>query len=336
MRPPWFFNLRADAAAILLAGPLVSLALYLAVQQRGPSFLLCALAFALLLDLPHVLHTYIRLFANPADFHRHRQSFWRSLLILALLCSALGTLGQYAILVTIWVYWQPYHVCKQHFGVATLYARKSGYKHSTRHVLLLLICGFAAPLLYRLCHGGFRFGQYQLFGQSLPFSGLQVYTPPLPAWSAGIGYAVFGLAALVYMAREYQAARRAAGLPRFVNLMLAIVLILYNAAYLLISDLYALILIATSVHAIQYHLVCASTVRNLYAQPSEQDNAASPLLHALQRGVRYLTRHPLAWCGALLMASLLVLCSELPTLGILPLIVVLHHFYLDGVIWKRS
>jgi hypothetical protein len=34
----------------------------------------------------------------------------------------------------------------------------------------------------------------------------------------------------------------------------------YNVAYLLVGDLYALILIGTSIHALQYHLVCAATV----------------------------------------------------------------------------
>jgi hypothetical protein len=35
-------------------------------------------------------------------------------------------------------------------------------------------------------------------------------------------------------------------------------------------------------------------------------------------------------------AGMMVLVTEVPTLGVVPLIIVLHHFYLDGVIWKRK
>jgi hypothetical protein len=42
------------------------------------------------------------------------------------------------------------------------------------------------------------------------------------------------------------------------------------------------------------------------------------------------------WVASLGLTSLLVLSLELPSAGLVPLIVVLHHFYLDGVIWKRQ
>lgn len=330
----WFVNARTDTLAVLVAGPLVSVLLLLAVLQ-GPAFLIGALLFALFLDLPHVLHTHIRLLANPVDYRRNRRQFWGSLLVIALVCVGLARAGQFPWLVAIWVYWQPYHVCKQHFGVATLYARKSGYQADTRHVLILVLTGFAAPLLYRVAHGGFQFGNYELFGDKLPFANLRVPTPPLPDGIAAVAYALFALAIAHFVWREARAARtHAQTLPRFVWLMLAVSLALYNLAYLFVSDLYALILIGTSIHAIQYHLVCVSTVKAVLPR-AETPADSSPLLRWLHAGVARIsgTRyHALVLIGV----GLVVLSTEIPSLGIVPLIVVLHHFYLDGVIWKRK
>lgn len=330
----WFLGPRRDTLAILVAGPAISLALLWGIWH-GPAFLIGAALFALFLDLPHVLHTYIRLLADPADFQAHRRPFWWGLAVITVLCIGSAAIGQFALLVSIWVYWQPYHVCKQHFGVATLYARKAGYRAETTHVKALVLSGFAAPIMYRLTHGGFHFGHYVLLGNTLPFSDLMVYTPPMPHWMPWLAYAVFAACTMHFLQREWQGAKRGETLPRFVWVMLAVSLALYNAAYLLVSDLYALILIGTSVHAIQYHLVCVSTV--LAILPRAKTPSDAPFtLRWLHTRVQGFGRHPAYWGGALFVASLLVLATEFPSLGVVPLILVLHHFYLDGVIWKRK
>jgi len=329
----WLVSARADVLAILVAGPVISL-LLLAAAAHGPSFLIGALLFAVFLDLPHVLHTHVRLLANPADYRRNRGQFWGSLAFITTLCVGLAAAGQFLWLVALWVYWQPYHVCKQHFGVATLYARRSGYRRDTQHVLYLMLAGFTAPLLHRMSQGGFRFGDYELFGEKLPFANMLVPTPPVPATLALFAYGLFALAACHFIWREWRDTRTdGAGLPHFVWWMLLVSLALYNAAYLFVSDLYALILIGTSIHAIQYHLVCVSTVKTAVSQartPPDSSAIVRYLHAAVARisGTRWLA-------FALVGAGLVVLATEIPTLGIIPLIVVLHHFYLDGVIWKR-
>lgn len=331
---PWLVGIRSDVFFILLAGPIISLVLLWGIWH-GPAFLIGAALFALLLDIPHLLHTYVALLSNPAEFSRHQRPFWIGLTVISALCIGLALADQFLLLVTIWVYWQPYHVCKQHFGVATMYARKSGYKADTDHVKTLVLAGFAAPLLYRLTHGGFEFGHYVLFGNTLPFSGLTVYASDLPQWTAWAAYAVFAVVAVRFMIKEGRDASRNQALPRFVWIMLALSLALYDAAYLLVGDLYALILIGTSVHAIQYHLVCVSTVKTRLAG-AEAASADASLLGWFHRRVQSLGNHPLYWVGTLFIASSLVMATEFPTLGIVPLILVLHHFYLDGVIWKRK
>jgi hypothetical protein len=326
----WLSSAKVDTVSLLVAGPLISLVLLLAVMQ-GPAFLVCAVLFAVFLDLPHVLHTHVRLLANPADFRRVRVHFWGSLAALTVICVSLGAAKMLPWLIAIWVYWQPYHVCKQHFGVATMYARKAGYQGDTQHVLYLMLAGFAAPLMYRMAHGGFKFGDYELFGDKLPFANVEVPTPPVPGWLAGVAYGLLACALAYFVWREWRAAKT---LPGFVWLMLAVSLALYNAAYLLVSDLYALILIGTSIHAIQYHLVCVSSVKAIL--PIAQIPAdSSPLLKLLHGGVVGISGTRRLWI-VLVSAGAIVLMTEVPTLGVVPLIIVLHHFYLDGVIWKRK
>ncbi|MBL0841811.1 hypothetical protein E3Z27_15545 [Pseudomonas mediterranea] len=329
----WFVSARADTLAILIGGPLISVALLLAIMQ-GPAFLIGALLFALFLDIPHVLHTHVRLFAEPLEYQRHKKRFWASLLVISAVCVGLYALNALPWLVAIWVYWQPYHVCKQHFGVAALYAKKAGYRHSTQPVRDMVLAGFAAPLMYRITHGGFHFGDYQLFGQALPFANISIPTPALDPYWAWLAYGVFAVVTVKFIVTEWAHRRQGEGMPRFVLVMLAVSLGLYNTAYLLVDDLYALILIGTSIHALQYHLVCTSTVlaglRRTQAQPTP-----SGALGVAHDWVRRMGAKPWIWLSTLGLASLLVLSLEMPSVGLVPLIVVLHHFYLDGVIWKR-
>lgn len=330
----WLIGPRIDTFFILMAGPTISVGLFWAIWH-GPAFLIGAALFALLLDIPHLLHTYITMLSNPYDFARYRRPLWTSLIVISLLCVGLAVTNQFVVLVTIWVYWQPYHICKQHFGVAAMYARKAGYRGSTGHVKLLMFAGMVAPLLYRLVHGGFKFGHYVFFGNTMPFSDLSVYTPPIPSWSVWLAYAIFLSAAIRYVWREWADARRGQALPWFVWVMIGISLALYNVAYLMIQDLYALILIGTSMHVFQYHLVCVATVKAKLPFAEMPPDASRVLLWFHER-VKAISRNPWYWAGTLFISSLLVAATEFPTLGIVLLIFVLHHFYLDGVIWKRK
>jgi hypothetical protein len=64
----------------------------------------------------------------------------------------------------------------------------------------LVLSGFLAPLLYQVSHGGFHFGDYQFFGQPLPFANIVVPTPTFaPAW-VWAAYALFALALLRFIA----------------------------------------------------------------------------------------------------------------------------------------
>ncbi|MFN3355732.1 MAG: hypothetical protein ACK418_06950 [Pseudomonas sp.] len=333
VKMPWFVSAKVDTLAILVGGPLISVALLLAIMQ-GPAFLVGALLFALFLDIPHVLHTHVRLFAEPLEYQRHKVQFWAGLVVISVFCVGLYSLNALPWLVAIWVYWQPYHVCKQHFGVAALYAKKAGYKHSTLPIRNMVLAGFAAPLIYRITHGGFHFGNYELFEQTLPFANISIPTPALAPFWAWLAYAVFAGTTLQFLVAERRQQRYQEGLPRFVLVMLAVSLGLYNAAYLLVSDLYALILIGTSIHALQYHLVCTSTVM-AGLRRAETQPAVTGALGVAHGWVKRMGAKPWVWFSTLGLASLLVLSLEMPSVGLVPLIIVLHHFYLDGVILKR-
>jgi len=103
----------------------------------------------------------------------------------------------------------------------------------------------------------------------------------------------------------------------------------YNLSYLLVSDLFALILIATTTHSLQYHLINWTRNNTRFARTENPDE--KKLLLA-----RLSTRKALPlYIG--FFAGLGVLAGQLDTIIFaVPLIFVLHHFYMDGALWKSK
>jgi hypothetical protein len=112
--------------------------------------------------------------------------------------------------------------------------------------------------------------------------------------------------------------------------LIVVVVASYNLSYLLVSDLYAVILIATTMHSLEYHVLCWRPNRKRF-QESQPVQRLAPVLSTLppeRAGVAFGV--VLAGAGALC-ASLMLVGS-----GFVPLVLILHHFYLDGVIWKGA
>jgi hypothetical protein len=120
------------------------------------------------------------------------------------------------------------------------------------------------------------------------------------------------------------------GLPGMAVMTMAVAIMSYNVSYLIVTDLYALILIATSVHSLQYHLI--SWRRNygrFYTGDCYAEAASQPLLARLSR------RHGFGWYALFfLMAGAVLAHAETMLLGIVPLTFVFQHFYMDGILWK--
>ncbi len=326
-RQGWFISPRVDIWFVLGAGALLSIGLFVASQNK-PWFLVAAVLFAVLSDYPHVLQTTARIWLDPRERARHGRHYVVSIVVIG--SAVVGAMfgGLVIVLVTVWAYWQIMHVLKQHYGILNIYAAKNGYRGPRNLAKYLLFAGCLAPVVARAAQG-FQFSEYVFFGYRLPFSNLTVPTPPIPWPVIVLGYVLFAVL-LVLFIREQLTIRRSGGkaLPVMALATMGSAIVSYNLSYLLVSDLFALILIATTTHSLQYHLI--NWTRNHTRFASSPNPAEQRLFLA-----RLTRRRALPWYIATF-AVLGVITGQLDTilLGVIPLTLVLHHFYLDGVIWK--
>lgn len=194
----------------------------------------------------------------------------------------------------------------------------------------VLWLGCASPVVYRVGQG-MRFDEYVVFGRRMPFSGLGLPNIPVPHVLVVAMYCAFACALLLFL-REQRARRRAAEplLPPIVHAILFLAIVSYNLSYLLVSDLYALILIATSVHSFQYHVICWRRNHGHFARNIEAPG--KPLLLARLSQKRNLW----AYTALVVVTGAALANTEWFWLGFIPFVVVLHHFYMDGYIWRSS
>lgn len=327
-QPGWFVNRRVDIFFVFGLGALLS-ALLFATQGHAGVFLVAAVAFSLLSDLPHVLTTSVRVWLDPRERSRYWLHYTISFAVIATVVGVLWFGGWLVPLLAIWAYWQVFHVLKQHFGIMNIYAAKNGYKGPRKLLKYALFSACLAPVIYRASHG-LNFSEYVVFGHRLPFSNLSVPVPPIPGV---LVFAAFAVAAvLCAMAFWEQVKLRRAGqttLPAMAITTIVIAVLSYNLSYLLVSDLFALILIATTTHSLQYHLI-NWTRNNTRFATSDDPNEQKLLLAKLSK------RKALPLYAASL-AGLGILAGQLDTvIFAVPLMFVLHHFYLDGALWKSK
>ncbi|WP_237158697.1 hypothetical protein [Mycolicibacterium fortuitum] len=327
-QPGWFVSRRVDIYFVFGLGALLSAILFAAESHKGV-FLVGAVAFSLLSDLPHVLTTTVRVWLDPRERSRYRLHYLLSFAVVATIVGVLWFGGWLVPLLAIWAYWQVFHVLKQHFGIMNIYAAKNGYKGPRNRLKYALYAACLAPVLYRASHG-LHFSEYEVFGHRLPFSNLSVPVPPIPDVLIVVAYAV--AAVLLALAIAEQVKLRRDGqttLPPMAVATFVIAALSYNLSYLLVSDLFALILIATTTHSLQYHLI--NWTRNNTRFAASTDPGEKKLLLA-----RLSTRKalPLYVAG---LALLGILAGQLDTvIFAVPLMFVLHHFYMDGALWKSK
>jgi hypothetical protein len=325
----WFVGPRVDVFFVLGLGALLSAVIFATTPHKG-AFLCAAVAFAVLSDYPHVFATSARVWLDPRERARYRRRYLVSLCLIAVVLSSLMFTGLTVVVVTVWAYWQVFHVLKQHFGIINIYASKNGYKSSRKLLKHALFAGCLAPVVYRMSHG-LAFSEYEVLGYRLPFSNLVVPTPPVPLAVVVAGFALAGgLVALLILEQVRLHRSGIISLPAMSWATFAVAVISYNLSYIFVSDLFALILIATTTHSLQYHLI--NWTRNntrfrLTTEPHEKK-----LLLARLSSRRALPLYVLCF------AVIGIAAGHLDTLllGVIPLTFVFHHFYMDGAMWKSK
>jgi hypothetical protein len=326
----WFIGRSFDLAFIILGGLLLSLLLYF-TYKFGTGFLTAAALFAVVADFPHVLQTHVRILFDPEEYQVYRREFWWGLLIIGAVVGYFAILGQAATLLLIWVYWQPFHNFKQHDGVIALYAIKAGIRVPRTLARAVLFLGCGAPILYRMTFKGFHFGTYRIFEMQLPFSGMSVPVPPVAPSAVVLAYIFFGSALVLFVVDQVRAARLKQALPFSALASLASAIFCYNFAYIFVDDLFAVILIATAVHSLQYHTLCWVRNNRKFSGKSVLEYQGRTKLLVLLSQKRAFPLYGAALIG------LGGLCALLESVAYsIPLIIILHHFYLDGIIWKSQ
>jgi hypothetical protein len=260
------------------------------------------------------------------------RAFLGSLIIFAICAVYLTSQAGLRFVIMIWLYWQPFHVLKQHLGIAKIYNGKNGYRGPFGNVQASLVLGCLAPVLYRISTSGFKFNHYVLWGRELPFSGMSFPAPPVPHAVVVLCYVFFAAYSLIAIVEQISLARKGEKtlpLATIGNLGLAIVS--FNVAYVFVSSLYATILIASAVHSFQYHALCWCYNHRRSTELPQPDSGAARLLTFLSQKQTI----PL-YVGFILSLGGAVALLDLFASGLIPLIIVLHHFYFDSLIWKPS
>ncbi|MFN6518397.1 MAG: hypothetical protein RMY29_028465 [Nostoc sp. CreGUA01] len=322
-RNNWYYSKELDSFILFGLSPIVALFLAFLIYLKVPDFMGAIIA-GVIIDIPHQAQTHLLLLANPKEFAKFKSHYFISAILIAAFCTFFAVTGNILIPVTVWAYWLIIHIILQHFGIATLYARKGGYSGDTSDIKYLVLIGSMVPIIYRMATTGITFGT--------PINEIQIVTPAIPIWIPLIMYIVFGILLINFIIKEFRARKESKGYNAIVYSIIAYTLILYNAFFLLESNLILFLLISTALHAIQYHLVAGNRT---IAVLNSEDEDYSKIMTFIRGGIKRIVSNKFSWSLSVLFLSTLVFLSNEISYGVIPLTWAMQHFYLDGVIWKK-
>jgi hypothetical protein len=285
------------------------------------------------INAPHYGATVLRVYAHAADRARYR--FFALYATLAIVVAfAVGTRSWWvaSILITLYITWSPWHFAGQNYGIAVMFLRRRGVGvDATTKRLLYLSFALSAALAILETHGSARV--FSVTPSTLPAAEvprllrLEIPGPVLQMLLVVTGIAYLGC--LTGVARRLRATVSAADqLPAWA-------LVLTQALWYVVPVL----LVPANEELLPFAAVWVSTAHSAqylwinvyYARRSDAGAAARPfLLKALIAGC-CVQIAPVVFFGPDLL-------GEMPWdagLAALTLAAVnIHHFLLDGAIWK--
>jgi len=293
-------------------------------------------AASMLLNAPHYGATLLRVYDEREE--RRRYAFfavWVTAALAATLFWASHSVLVASLLITAYVTWSPWHFSGQNYGLALLFLRRRGVEvdaRAKRYVYLSFV--LSAALAIVVIHAE---------GAALVFAPQTLATPNAPrvlhlAIPATLARVLLATTALLYLGALAAAALRLGRRAPLADLLPALVLVVTQALWFVVPALtidwksapaemlpFAAIWISTA-HSVQYLWVTAYFERR--SKPG-------------QRLGRFLGKAFLAGSAVTLLPGL-VMAPHL--LGSVPWdaglaatvfsVVNLHHFILDGAIWK--
>lgn len=342
-RGPWLMGPGPDLVwgcglGYLAFFPLLLLVLWLTRIELGAGWLILTGVVTLLTNSPHYGATLLRVYERAEDRRRYALfATWISLLIWAAFVVATREAWVGSLLATLYLTWAPWHFGAQNYGLALMFLGRGGTRVdplSKRMLHLSIVLSFL--LAFFTAHSAtptIGLNGLPEDGPNVLYRFLSLGIPdPITALALPLTGVAYALATAIAFARL---ARRA---PSWLALLPAALLMLLQAAWFSIP---ALIHWATpawdaqlTFHVFWFavaHSVQYLWVTTYYARRSEPSQGAGGfLLKCALAGIGITTFPALLFAPGLL--------GRVPAdAGLLFLVfstVNVHHFMLDGVVWK--
>ncbi len=299
-----------------------------------PQLLLPVLAMhTWLFSYDHLIATYTKLGGRPEDRKRHRHLIWYLppivLVLLYTFGRACGIVGLYSL----YFFWQFFHTVRQSWGIAQQYRQRAGGM-PWDSVLLSEVTLWSVPLW------GFL---NRCAEQSAKFLYQPLWLPQVPMFVVQ-GFELLSAVLWIYwLYTRIQAARRGALALGHTLYMLSHLLI-YLGGYILVSDITSGWLLVNVWHNVQYLAFVWLYNRRRFAAGVEADTRILSWLAqpgVLRAAMYYLGCLAVATPAAYLMLRFgegidkVLKNSALPAVLVLSLSFTVHHYLVDGIIWKR-
>ena len=287
-----------------------------------------ALILSLVINYPHFSATIYRLYQSPDNIRQFPVTAWGLPLILlgALGASFWQPDGIAPYFVMLFLLWSPYHYSGQTIGLTMVYARRAGFPIGRRERVALSAFVFSAFVC-----GVIRFQQNGTNGGFIEFYGMSVPAFPLPDWMDAAAQAVMWTGALVFAGFAFV---WCFGQKRLMPPIVLLPALTHFVWFVPGAGLKSFWIVIPFFHSLQYLLIA------LVMQLKVRIDVAGGE-HSWRRigaeARRWGSRNILG--GILLFIGLPAVFSWLPlplmtTAGILAAAVNIHHFFVDGVIWK--
>jgi hypothetical protein len=287
-----------------------------------------ALVLSLVVNYPHFSATVYRLYQSPDNIRQFPVTAWGvPLIILGAVVASLwqpDVIAPYFLM--LFLLWSPYHYSGQTMGLTMVYARRAGFPIGRRERLALSAFVFSAFVC-----GLIRFQRNGTSGGFTDFYGMQVPAFPLPDWLDAAAQAVMWTGALVFLGFAFVWCRAQ---NRAVPPIVLLPALTHFVWFVPGASLKSFWIVIPFFHSLQYLLI--ALVMQLKVRI---DGVGGE--HSWRRigdeARRWGSRNVLG--GMLLFIGLPAAFSWLPLpvltiAGILAAAVNIHHFFVDGVIWK--
>ncbi len=315
----------------------------------------------MLLDTPHAMQTITRVIM---DDHGRTLFGMRTMICffsMNLLCGFLIFTGQKFYILVILIFYGPYHIMMQHFGMASLYRAKAaaaaGVMISGAQDKMLLIATYCLSLSWA-CNDLFNLGPLWLWAEFIePFKLLGLgFIPPLITQFWGviilpIAFVFFVLSLMAWLFGVLQDVNRGLAInkPRLLVVGLAVLnfmivfFVLNGVAHSMSEGLFLVVVGITAWHTLQYNGLVWHYNNKKFSTFNGGGSRALAWLSSRRRYLYYMTFIVVLSLGAqstilgLLWLDMHIVKSWAGSahgLVLMAYSVTFTHYYLDALIWK--